>query len=116
MRVGSSVVAVAISLAAGLLLGVSIFMLIGRRETVADRVSAYVTLRRDDPEENKSLVERALGDGQARKIARSPLITRLRVEMEVADIKIGFEQLMALSLVAAVLVGYLLDRSVRSPV
>ena len=58
------------------------------------RVSAYVTLRRDDPAgSSKSLIERALGDKQARKIARSPFITRLRIEMEVADIKFGLEQL-----------------------
>ncbi len=49
MSIDSGVAAAAISLAAGLLLGVSIFALLGRRETVADRVSAYVTLRRDDP-------------------------------------------------------------------
>jgi tight adherence protein B len=116
MSLDSGVAAIIVSGLAGLLLGLGVFLLFRRRESVADRVSAYVTLRHDSPEENKSLVERALGDGQARKIARSPLITRLRLEMEVADIKIGFEQLMALSLLAMVLVGFLLYRSVHSPV
>jgi tight adherence protein B len=100
---------------AGLLLGVAVYSLMGRRETVADRVSAYVTLRRDDDgEESKSLVERALGDKQARKIARSPLIVRQRIEMEVADIKLSFEQFTTLSLVGGVFVGWLLYASTRS--
>ncbi len=112
----SSAAAVAISIGAGLLLGVSIYMLLGRRETVADRVSAYVTLRRDNPETTKSLIERALGDRQARKIVRSPLLTRLRDEMEVAEIKIGLEQLAVLIILATVLVGWLLSVKTHSPV
>ena len=98
------------------LLGVAVYVLTGRRETVADRVSAYVTLRRDDPESNKSLIERALGDKQARKIVRSPLITRLRDEMEVAEINIGFEQLVVLVLLVTVLMGWLLSIKTHSPV
>jgi len=116
MSVDSSVAAIAVSAAAGLLLGVAIYVLIGRRETVADRVSAYVTLRRDDPESTKSLIERALGDRSARKIVRSPLLTRLRDEMEVAEIKIGLEQLVALIAVATLLVGWLLAVKTHSPV
>ncbi len=112
----SSVVAVAMSVAAGLLFGIAIFALIGRRETVADRVSAYVTLRRDDPESNKSLIERALGDRQARKIVRSPLLTRLRNEMEVAEINMGLEQLALLVILATVLVGWLLAIKTHSPI
>jgi tight adherence protein B len=112
----SGIAALIASSLAGLLLGVAVYSLLGRRETVADRVSAYVTLRRDDGEESKSLIERALGDSQARKIARSPMITQLRIEMEVADMKIGFEQLMALSILGMVLVGYVLYKSVSSPI
>ena len=112
----SSLAALAISAVAGVLLGVSVYVLFGRRETVADRVSAYVTLRRDDPESNKSLIERALGDKQARKIVRSPLITRLRDEMEVAEIKIGLEQLVLIAIVATVLVSWLLELKTHSPV
>lgn len=112
----SSAIAIAISAAAGLLLGVAIFALIGRGETVADRVSAYVTLRRDDPESNKSLIERALGDRQARKIVRSPLLTRLRAEMEVAEVNIGLEQLVAIVIAATILVGWLLATKTKSPV
>lgn len=116
MSLNSPAAALGISLAAGLLIGLAIYQLFGRRQSVADRVSAYVTLRTDDGEVSKSLIERALGDSQARKIVRSPLITRLRIEMEVADLKIGFEQLMALSFLLMILVGYLLYKSVHSPV
>lgn len=116
MSLSSGAAALAASGIAGGLLGVAVYVLLGRRETVADRVSAYVTLRREDDEESKSLIERALGDNQARKIARSPLITQLRAEMEVADVKITFEQLMALSVLVMVLLGYLLYKSVHSPV
>lgn len=108
--------AVIVSGIAGLLLGVAIFALSGRRQTVADRVSAYVTLRHDHDESGKSLIERALGDRTNRQIVRSPLIERLRIEMEVADIKIGFEQLVALSLLGGVLIGYLMASTTHSPV
>jgi tight adherence protein B len=115
MNLSSGTALLIASVLAGGLLGLAVFALLHRGETVADRVSAYVTLGTDDQEENKSLVERALGDGQARKIARSPMITRFRGEMEVADLKFGFEQLMALSVLGMVIVGYLLYKSVNSP-
>lgn len=115
MSLDSGAAAVVISLVAGALLGFAIYSLFGRKQTVADRVSAYVSLRTDNHDVSKSLIERALGDTQARKIVRSPWITRLRNEMEVADIKIGFEQLMALSVLVGGLLGYLLYASVHSP-
>lgn len=115
MSLDSGAAAVIISAVAGLLLGLAVYLLFNRKQTVADRVSAYVSLRTDDQEASKSLIERALGDAQARKIVRSPWITQLRTEMEVADIKIGFEQLMALSLLLGVFLGYLLYASVHSP-
>jgi tight adherence protein B len=112
----SSVLAVAVSVGAGALLGLAVFVLLGRSETVADRVSAYVNIRQEDEvETGRSLIERALGDKQARKIVRSPLITRLRGEMDVAEINVPFEQLAILSLLIAVLVGWLMARSTGSP-
>jgi tight adherence protein B len=116
MNLNSGIAALIASGLAGVLLGVAVYVLLGRRETVADRVSAYVTLRTNEREDGKSLIERALGDKQTRKIVRSPLITRQRLEMEVADINIGLEQLAALTLLATILVGWLLYASTRSPV
>src|ERR1700722_9577505 len=116
MSLNSGAAALIASGLAGILLGVAVYSLLGRRETVADRVSAYVTLRHDSPEESKSLIERALGDKQTRKIVRSPLITRQRLEMEVADINIGLEQLAAVTLLVTIVVGWLLYASTHSPV
>jgi tight adherence protein B len=116
VSLNSGVAALITSGLAGLLLGVGLYSLLGRRQTVADRVSAYVTLRQESGEESKSLIERALGDKQARKIVRSPLIARQRIEMEVADIKIGLEQYAALTLLAAIVIGWLLYASTKSPV
>lgn len=116
MSGSSTLVAIGVSVVAGLLLGVAIFVLLGHEQTVAERVSAYVTLRRDDPESGKSLIERALGDKQARKIVKSPFLTRLRIEMEVADLKIGIEQLGLLIVAGTILVGWLLASSTGSPV
>jgi tight adherence protein B len=116
MTFTSGIAALIASGVAGLLLGVGVYFLMGRRETVADRVSAYVQLRREEETDGKSLIERALGDKQTRKIVRSPLITRQRMEMEVADVKIGLEQVGALALLGTVLLGWLLDASTHSPV
>lgn len=115
MSIDSGAAAIIVSAAAGLLLGFAVYSLFSRKQTVADRVSAYVTLRTDDADAGKSLIERALGDNKSRKITRSPLITQLRDEMDVADMKLGLEQLMVLSLLLAVLVGWLLNESVHSP-
>ena len=114
MNANSTAVAIIVSAIAGLLLGVAIFVLLGRERSVADRVSSYVTARPGETEASKSLIERALGDKQARKIARSPFLTRLRTEMEVADINLGLEQLAAITLLATILVGWLLETSVHS--
>ncbi len=116
MSISASTAAIAVSLGAGLLLGLAVYVLLGRRETVADRVSRYVTLRREDPNEGKSLIERALGDRKTRKIVRSPYLTRLRVEMEVADIELPLEQLGLLVFIVTLLIGWLLYQSTGSPV
>ena len=116
MSPDSAVVAGAVSVAAGALIGVAVFSLAGRRTTAAERVSAYVTLRRDSTESSKSLVERALGDRKSRKIVRSPLLTRLRADMDVASLDIGLEQLLALVALVTVVIGWLLVLQTNSPV
>lgn len=116
MSADAGLAAAAVSVVAGALLGGAVFALVGRRQTVAQRVGAYVTLRRDDSESEQSLVERALGDRKARKLVRSPLLTRLRTEMEVAEIDIGLEQLLGYVVVAILLVGGLLVLKTHSPV
>ena len=116
MSADAGLAAAAVSVVAGGLLGGAVFVLVGHRQTVAQRVGAYVTLRRDGSEAEQSLVERALGDRKARKLVRSPLLTRLRTEMEVAEIDIGLEQLLGYVVVAILLVGGLLVLKTHSPV
>jgi tight adherence protein B len=116
MSIDSATGAIIVSVLAGVLLGVAIFVLMGREQSVADRVSSFVTVGHEESDAGKSLIERALGDKQARKIARSPFLTRLRIEMEVADIKLGLEQLGAITLLVTILVGWLLEASIHSPI
>ncbi len=114
---GGAGMAVLVSVAAGLLIGFSVLMLLTRRRSVADRVSVYVTASDAvSTGGQRTLIERALGDRQARTIARSPFITRLRLEMEVADLNFGLEQLFVMTLVVTVLLGWLLASSTHSPV
>ena len=116
MSADAGLAAAAVSVVAGGLLGGAVFALVGHRQTVAQRVGAYVTLRHDESDSEQSLVERALGDRKARKLVRSPLLTRLRTEMEVAEIDIGLEQLLGYVVVAILLVGGLLVLKTHSPV
>src|ERR1700722_10521168 len=116
MNFSSAMEAVVASGICGLLIGVAVLLSFGERETVANRVSAYVGETNPDKDSGRSLIERALGDKQARKITRSPFIARLRIEMEVADIKFGPEQLIVLTVLITVLVGWLLVSSTHSPI
>lgn len=116
MSLSSPVAAVVVSIVCGSLIGLAMLLLLGKKEGVATRVSAYVGSTDPQQDSGRSLIERALGDKQARTIARSPFITRLRIEMEVADLKFGPEQLIAVSLLMTVLVGWLLAASTHSPV
>jgi tight adherence protein B len=116
VSVEAGVLAAVVSVVAGALVGGAVFALVGHRQSVTDRVGAYVSLRRADGEREQSLVERALGDRDARKLVRSPLLTRLRGEMEVAELNINLEQLLAAVLVLTLLVGWLMVANIHSPV
>ncbi len=116
MSAGSPLEAVVISVACGLLIGFAVLMLSSRRVSVVKRIGDYVTPDAAAVDPGRSLIERALGDKQARAVARSPLMTRLRIEMEVADLKFGPEQLLVLVLLLTVLIGWLLASSTHSPV
>jgi tight adherence protein B len=116
MSSSSPMAAVVVSVAAGLLVGFAVLMLTNRRLSTTKRIGAYVSPVTNAGDPGRSLIERALGDRQARTITRSPLITRLRTEMEVADLKFGPEQLMVLIVVVTALVGWLLVTSTHSPI
>jgi tight adherence protein B len=106
----------AVSLVGGLLIGFAVLSLISDRVSVAERVGAYIdpVVTVSDPQ--RSLIERALGDQQAESIARSPLVERLRVEMEVAEINLPLEQLLLATVVLMLFIGWLLYTTTKSPV
>ncbi len=111
-----SVALLAVSLVGGLLIGFAVLSLISDRVSVAERVGAYIdpVVTVSDPQ--RSLIERALGDQQAESIARSPLVERLRVEMEVAEINLPLEQLLLATVVLMLFIGWLLYTTTKSPV
>jgi len=115
VSVGSTLVAVVVAIACALLVGFGVLLLMREeRESAVTRVAAYVNVE-DQDADTRSLVERALGDSQARTIVRLPFMERLRREMDVAALKFSPEQLIAVSLLVTILVGWLLVASTGSP-
>jgi tight adherence protein B len=114
--ISSSLAALVVSVACALLVGFAVVLVLRvRNDSAVRRVQVYVT---HDPNKSdgRSLIERALGDKQARTIARLPFMTRLRLEMDVADIKYSLEQVMIATAVATILVGWLLASATGSPI
>lgn len=107
---------IGVSAICGLLIGGAVLTLLSKDVSVAKRVGEYINPVAAINDNQRSLIERALGDQQATKIARSPLLERLRVEMEVADISLPLEQLVMITLVVTVLVGWLLYTTTKSPI
>lgn len=110
----ASVAAVVVSVLGGLLIGISVLALVRRRVSAVHRVKAFVHREVTQRQQNRSLIERALGDKQARQIARSPFMSRLRVELEVADLSLRPDQLLLLVLLSTLLVGWLLATATQS--
>ena len=106
--------AVLVSAICGLLLGAAVLLAVTRRTDVSRRVGEFVSGNVGDLD-TRSLVERALGDKQSRTIERSPFFTQLKVELDVAEVPIGLEQLLLGVAVITVLVGWLVVTAVSSP-
>ncbi len=109
----SSVGAVAVSAVCGLLLGGAVLLTVTRRTNVSRRVGEFVSTGGEL--DTRSLVERALGDKQSRTIARSPFMAELRLELEVAEVPVGLDQLLAALVIVTLLVGWLVVTEVKSP-
>jgi tight adherence protein B len=107
--------AVLVSVISGLLIGLSVWLAARPKPGVAQRVKSYVHHEVSHREQVRSLIERALGDKQARQITRSPFMTRMRVELEVSAIKLKPEQLLLLVAVGTVVCGWLLGTTMDSP-
>jgi tight adherence protein B len=114
ISIDSTLGAVAVSVVCALLVGWVVLMLLRlRRGSTVRRVAVYMTptVPASDP---RSLAERALGDRQARTIARVPFLARLRLEMDVADLKLSLDQLIIATVLGTVLIGWLLELSTGS--
>lgn len=102
---GAAVVAVAF----GLLIGTAVLLVVSRRTDVSRRVGEFVaTAGQLHAADQRSLVQRALGDKQSRTIARSPMLDQLRLELDVAEIHVTVDQILAAAIVLTLLVGWLL--------
>jgi tight adherence protein B len=104
-----------VSVVAGLLVGLAVMALLSDRVSVAQRVGAYIDPVAAVSDPQRSLIERALGNQQADNIRRSPLVERLRIEMEVAEINLPLEQLALITVALTLFIGWLLYTTVKSP-
>jgi tight adherence protein B len=111
----SSLAAVVVSVACAALVGFALVLLLRvRNDSAVHRVQAYVT--HDPKSDRRSLVDRALGDKQARTITRLPVMARLRLEMDVAAVTFSLEQAVMVTVLATILVGWLLATATGSPI
>jgi tight adherence protein B len=92
------------------LIGVAVWALTRRHVHISARVSEYMlptTQAGGRRERERSLVELALGDTQARALQRSPRWRALATELDVAGIPIAPLQYMILSLIAVPIVAWI---------
>lgn len=112
----SSAGAIVVSAACGLLLGLAVLLAVTRRTDVSRRVGEFVSGPAGGELDARSLVERALGDKKSRTISRSPFLTQLRLELDVAQVPVGLDQLLAAAIIVTLLVGWLVVTEVNSPI
>lgn len=107
--------AAAVAIVCGLLIGLAVLLVTTHRTDVSRRVGEFVSTAGQAHElERRSLVERALGDKQARTIARSPWLDQLRIELDVARVTISLDQILAATILVTVLVGFLVVHETAS--
>jgi tight adherence protein B len=105
---------VLISAIFGVLIGLAIWAIVARPNEVSRRVGGFVTTSQSRSARTRTLVERALGDKPTRTMPRSPLLEKARLELEVAEINLTPERLALVTIVGAVVVGWLLLSSTKS--
>lgn len=110
----STLAAVLAAAVCGLLIGFAVMVLTTRRANVGRLVGSYISAPAEHVVTQKSLVERALGDPRARAVAQSPFWTRLRVELEVAEIPLALDRLILITAVFTALVTWLLVTELHS--
>jgi tight adherence protein B len=103
-----------VSILFGALIGLAALMVLDRNGDVGRRVGGFVSPSASRSAATRTLVERALGDKQARAITRSPLLEKVRGELEVAEINLTPERLAAVVFVGTVVAMWLLETSTHS--
>jgi tight adherence protein B len=105
----STFAALLLSLIIAVLVGVAVWALTRRRSEISTRVGEYMlpVAAVSGRERERSLVELALGDSQARALQRSPKWRALATELDVAGIPIAPLQYMLISVIAIPVVGWL---------
>ena len=96
------------------LIGAAVLLAVTRRTDVSRRVGEFVSGGAEQVD-SRGLIERALGDKQSRTIDRSPFLTQLKLELEVAEVPVGMDQILLALVVVTLLVGWLLVTAVNSP-
>ena len=105
----STPAAILICLVCALLVGAAVLLLTTRPMDVSRRVGGYFEPRGNSKTQaTRSFVERALGDKQARAIAKSPFWEQLAVDIDVAEIKIPIDYLVLGIVVLTILGAWLL--------
>jgi tight adherence protein B len=104
----SGLAALLLSLIVAVLVGIAVWALTRKRNEVSARVGEYMLPANavSGRERERSLVELALGDSQARALQRSPRWRALATELDIAAIPIAPLQYMVLSVIAIPVVGW----------
>jgi tight adherence protein B len=112
--------ALIVSAIGALLVGIAALALRSTRTGVGERVVGFVgsgeAAEVEQPRRDKTLVQRALGEGRRRSFNRDSWAARFAEEMEVAGILMTPEQLALMTLAGTVLLGWLLAVATSSPV
>lgn len=106
--------AVLVSLLGGLLIGGAVLIAFLPRGDVSSRVGTFVNAP-SRMSEQATLIERALGDRMDANRERPPFLEEVALDLDVAGLALTVEALIALTLVAGALLGWILYESTSSP-
>ena len=104
----SSDAVILISLVVAILIGLAVFAVTRRRNEVSARVGEFVLPVSGREPRERSLVELALGDAQARAMTRSPRWRNLATELDVGGIPIAPVNYVILTIVATLAVAWVM--------
>jgi tight adherence protein B len=110
----SSAGALVVSLACALLIGISVLVLVRRRESVQARIGTFVTPADGKREQQRTLAQRALGDPRERRTELTGRWGTLQNELDVAQIPVSAARLVVLTVAGTIVFGWLLVAATSS--